>query len=249
MRGCGPEPADPRRHGSGPISIWPQNPRKERPIQVGCAAGPPARAAPVRNSLPASGGRLALTPQPRYHLGSKPLIMRGRENQALRIVHLAVALVTAAVALLAPPAPAGAVEAVRMNLDVQAIDLTPAIERYRSDGGDEIRISTAPGRDGIVRRIAVKAREAGTRPDWIVFALTNDTDEQIDRLLAAPRASPRSRRARASAPSARRARRPTSSSSPSTRAPRSPSSRSSAARTCPRSTCGTPTATARRSPA
>ncbi|HZH10282.1 MAG TPA: EAL domain-containing protein [Microvirga sp.] len=68
---------------------------------------------------------------------------------------------------------------------MKAIDLTPAIERYRSDG-DEIRISTAPGRDGIVRRIAVKAREAGTRPDWIVFALTNDTDEQIDRLLVAP---------------------------------------------------------------
>ena len=72
-----------------------------------------------------------------------------------------------------------------MTPDAQAIDLTPAIERYRSDG-DVIQISTAPGRDGIVRRIAVKAREAGTRPDWIVFALTNDTDEQIDRLLVAP---------------------------------------------------------------
>jgi hypothetical protein len=31
----------------------------------------------------------------------------------------------------------------------QAIDLTPAIERYRSDG-DLIQISTAPGKDGIV---------------------------------------------------------------------------------------------------
>ena len=76
-------------------------------------------------------------------------------------------------------------ESVRVDPKMKAIDLTPAIERYRSDG-DEIRISTAPGRDGIVRRIAVKAREAGTRPDWIVFALTNDTDEQIDRLLVAP---------------------------------------------------------------
>ena len=37
-----------------------------------------------------------------------------------------------------------------------------------------------------MRRIAVKARESGTRPDWIVFALTNDTDEQVDRLLVAP---------------------------------------------------------------
>ncbi len=72
-----------------------------------------------------------------------------------------------------------------MDPKIRAVDLTPMIERYRSDG-DEIRISTAPGRDGIVRRIAVKARESGTRPDWIVFALTNDTDEQVDRLLVAP---------------------------------------------------------------
>lgn len=86
---------------------------------------------------------------------------------------------------LAWPASGWAVESVRVDPKVKAIDLTPAIERYRSDG-DEIRISTAPGRDGIVRRIAVKARESGTRPDWIVFALTNDTDEQIDRLLVAP---------------------------------------------------------------
>jgi len=86
---------------------------------------------------------------------------------------------------LAWPANGWAVEAVRVDPKMKAIDLTPAIERYRSDG-DEIRISTAPGRDGIVRRIAVKAKESGTRPDWIVFALTNDTDEQVDRLLVAP---------------------------------------------------------------
>ena len=59
------------------------------------------------------------------------------------------------------------------------------IERYRSDG-DLIQISTAPGKDGIVRRIVVKARETGARPDWMVFALTNDTDEQVDRVLVAP---------------------------------------------------------------
>jgi len=81
--------------------------------------------------------------------------------------------------------PARAVEAVRVSLDASAIDLTPMIERYRSDG-DLIQISTAPGKDGIVRRIVVKAREAGARPDWMVFALTNDTDEQVDRLLVAP---------------------------------------------------------------
>ena len=59
------------------------------------------------------------------------------------------------------------------------------IERFKSNG-DLIQISTAPGRDGIVRRIAVKARESGTSPGWIAFALTNSSDEQIERLLVAP---------------------------------------------------------------
>jgi diguanylate cyclase (GGDEF)-like protein/PAS domain S-box-containing protein len=83
------------------------------------------------------------------------------------------------------PGPALAVEAVRVPADVAAIDLTNIVERNRSDG-DVIQISTAPGADGIVRRIAVKAKDTGERPDWIVFALTNDGEEQIDRLLVAP---------------------------------------------------------------
>ena len=78
--------------------------------------------------------------------------------------------------------PAAAVEAVRVTPQNVAIDLTPMIERYRSDG-DLIQISTAPGKDGIVRRIVVKARETGARPDWMVFALSNNTDEQVDRLI------------------------------------------------------------------
>ncbi|MGO4665746.1 EAL domain-containing protein [Bosea sp. 2RAB26] len=81
--------------------------------------------------------------------------------------------------------PAQAVEAVRVPVDAPVIDLTHVVERNKSDG-DVIQISTAPGPDGIVRRIAVRARESGARPDWIVFALTNDSDEQIDRLLVAP---------------------------------------------------------------
>jgi len=103
----------------------------------------------------------------------------------LRIVSFALTLLLTAIVCLAWPTAGQAVEAVRVNLQAKAIDLTPMIERYHSDG-DEIRISTAPGQDGIVRRIAVKARESGTRPDWMVFALTNDTDEQVDRLLVAP---------------------------------------------------------------
>jgi diguanylate cyclase (GGDEF)-like protein/PAS domain S-box-containing protein len=107
------------------------------------------------------------------------------DSRIARILYLIRAFAFCAMVLSPLWSPAWAVEAVRVPMDTSAIDLLPAIERYRSDG-DLIQISTAPGPDGIVRRIAVKSRESGTRPDWIVFALTNDSDEQLDRLLVAP---------------------------------------------------------------
>ncbi len=88
-------------------------------------------------------------------------------------------------AVLAGAVPAFAIESVRVPPDAQAIDLTRSVERYSSQD-DRIQVSTAPGADGIVRRIEVQARAAGNRPSWIVFALTNDTDEQVERLLVAP---------------------------------------------------------------
>jgi len=78
---------------------------------------------------------------------------------------------------------AAAVEAVNVRLDAGAIDLTDAVEFQHTDG-DRLQISTAPGADGIVRRIEVRAREAGS--NWAVFALANNGDEQIDRLIVAP---------------------------------------------------------------
>ena len=87
--------------------------------------------------------------------------------------------------MLGPARMALAIESVRVPLDAKAIDLTSVVERYSSTG-DRLQVSTAPGSDGIVRRIEVSAREAGTQPSWIVFALTNDTDEQIERLIVAP---------------------------------------------------------------
>jgi diguanylate cyclase (GGDEF)-like protein/PAS domain S-box-containing protein len=94
---------------------------------------------------------------------------------------VAVALALAA-SLLAAPA-ARAVEAVSVRLDAPAIDLTLATERQKTDG-DRIQVSTAPGPDGIVRRIEVRARERNN--NWAVFALTNNSDEQIDRLIVVP---------------------------------------------------------------
>jgi diguanylate cyclase (GGDEF)-like protein/PAS domain S-box-containing protein len=76
-----------------------------------------------------------------------------------------------------------AVEAVSVRLDTPAIDLTAAAERFQTKA-DRIQVSTAPGADGIVRRIEVRAREQNT--NWAVFALTNNSDEQIDRLIVVP---------------------------------------------------------------
>ena len=78
---------------------------------------------------------------------------------------------------------AAAVEAVNIRLDASAIDLTDAVEFQHTDG-DRVQVSTVPGADGIVRRIEVRAREAGS--NWAVFALANNGDEQIDRLIVAP---------------------------------------------------------------
>ena len=78
---------------------------------------------------------------------------------------------------------AAAVEAVNIRVDASAIDLTDAVELQRTDT-DRIQVSTTPGADGIVRRIEVRGREAGN--DWAVFALANNGEEQIDRLIVAP---------------------------------------------------------------
>ena len=93
------------------------------------------------------------------------------------------AVFAVAMVFLAGISAAHAVEAVNVQTDTAAIDLTDAVE-YQHTDGDRIQVSTAPGADAIVRRIEVRAREAGK--NWAVFALANNGDEQIDRLIVAP---------------------------------------------------------------
>jgi diguanylate cyclase (GGDEF)-like protein/PAS domain S-box-containing protein len=95
---------------------------------------------------------------------------------------LTAAAVAIAASLLAAQT-ARSVEAVNVRLDAAAIDLTAATELQKTDG-DRTQVSTAPGPDGIVRRIEVRAREGNN--NWAVFALTNNSDEQIDRLIVVP---------------------------------------------------------------
>ncbi|HEX2653306.1 MAG TPA: sensor domain-containing phosphodiesterase [Xanthobacteraceae bacterium] len=98
---------------------------------------------------------------------------------AIRSAVLAIATLIGALT----PDHARAVEAVNVRTDASAIDLTEAIETQKTET-DRIQVSTAPGADGIVRRIEVRSREANT--NWAVFALANNGDEQIDRLIVAP---------------------------------------------------------------
>jgi len=94
------------------------------------------------------------------------------------------AIVAAALAIvLFVPFAARAVEAINVHSDTQAIDLTDAVD-FQHTEGDRIQVSTAPGADGIIRRIEVRARAGGS--NWAVFALANNGDEQIDRLVVAP---------------------------------------------------------------
>lgn len=79
--------------------------------------------------------------------------------------------------------PARAVDAVSVRSDAPAIDLTAILDHQHSDS-DRIQVSTAPGTDGIIRRVEVRAREGGQH--WVVFALANNTDDQLDRLIVAP---------------------------------------------------------------
>jgi diguanylate cyclase (GGDEF)-like protein/PAS domain S-box-containing protein len=78
-----------------------------------------------------------------------------------------------------------AVEPIKISRDDVALDLSGAVQIYRNQG-ENFQVSTAPGADGIVRRIEVEAKDARSTGDWAVFALANSTDQQIDRLIVAP---------------------------------------------------------------
>lgn len=91
-------------------------------------------------------------------------------------------IVIAALALMTHRA--SAMEATPIPVTAPAVDLSAVIQLTR-EPNDRIQVSTAPGRDGIVRRIEVRAQTEG-ESHWAVFALSNPSDEQIDRLLVAP---------------------------------------------------------------
>jgi diguanylate cyclase (GGDEF)-like protein/PAS domain S-box-containing protein len=98
------------------------------------------------------------------------------------VIVRAALLAMLAVVLLGAPS-TRAVEAINVRGDAAAIDLTAAVERHRTET-DRLLVSTAPGPDGIVQRMDVRAREGNTT--WAVFALANSGEDQIDRLIVIP---------------------------------------------------------------
>lgn len=87
--------------------------------------------------------------------------------------------------VLVAPAQALAFEVISVPDDVNAINLRAGVDVLPGQNG-RIQLSTAAGEDGIIRRIEVLASEEGTNPNWALFALRNDSDVQIERLLVAP---------------------------------------------------------------
>jgi diguanylate cyclase (GGDEF)-like protein/PAS domain S-box-containing protein len=96
-----------------------------------------------------------------------------------------IAIVAAVLGLLAAIPAALAIEPIKIAHDDVALDLSGALTLHHNQG-KSFQVSTAPGPDGIVRRIEVEANDAKTAGNWAVFALANTTDEQIDRLIVAP---------------------------------------------------------------
>ncbi|MTI07732.1 EAL domain-containing protein [Roseibium denhamense] len=100
------------------------------------------------------------------------------------VIKLFVAVVLVSLSVLAGLVPAKALEPIPVPIDVEALDISNAIDFHR-EAGTRLQVSTAPGADGIVRRIEVPSRD-GSNTNWAVFALANTSDEQIDRLIVAP---------------------------------------------------------------
>jgi diguanylate cyclase (GGDEF)-like protein/PAS domain S-box-containing protein len=86
---------------------------------------------------------------------------------------------------LAGMLPVSAFEVISVPENVNAVNLTGVVDIVAGDQG-KVQLSTAPGEDGIIRRIEVLASTNGTNPTWALFALRNDNDAQIQRLLVAP---------------------------------------------------------------
>jgi diguanylate cyclase (GGDEF)-like protein len=97
----------------------------------------------------------------------------------------AIIVLLAAAMFLTVATGARAAEPVKISRDDTALDLTRTTDIYVNQG-EAFQVSTAAAADGIRRRIEVRASSPGHQGDWAVFALSNVSEEQLERVIVAP---------------------------------------------------------------
>ena len=108
---------------------------------------------------------------------------RGNKNSGLsRLSVLAVAMLW----MLGLAGHAAALTPIPVQDDQDRVEITNLGEAYEGRG-DSLQVETSAGQDGVSGRMTVRASVPGTSPNWMVFALTNKTDKQIERWLTADR--------------------------------------------------------------
>jgi diguanylate cyclase (GGDEF)-like protein len=101
----------------------------------------------------------------------------------LRILPIVFAWLAAAFCMSAP---AAALKSIVISPDQERIEITALGDLYEGRG-DSLQVETAADGQAAGGRMSVRATTPGTNPSWIVFALTNPTDQPIERWLSADR--------------------------------------------------------------
>lgn len=78
-----------------------------------------------------------------------------------------------------------AFEVIQVPDSINAINISEAVDIVDGKEG-RVQLTTAASEDGIIRNIEVLAVDENTNPKWALFALENNSDVQIERLLVAP---------------------------------------------------------------
>ena len=81
---------------------------------------------------------------------------------------------------------AHALDPIVVQPDLERIEVTTLGEAYEGRG-DSLQVETAAGADGVTGRMTVRSSVPGANPNWMVFALSNKTDKQMERWLTADR--------------------------------------------------------------
>lgn len=114
------------------------------------------------------------------------VVTRGVRQVLCRRLTMAMAVIGLLCASFLSASPAFALKAITVGPDQDRIEITNAGEFY-DNRGDSLQVETAAGLDGVVGRMSVKATTPGSNPSWIVFALTNPTNSEMERWLTADR--------------------------------------------------------------